>query len=92
MVLGAVRESPTLSKHGLRRPANNDAAVVDGRNREAGFVHHLKVGLNGLLDRLALGGEAWELGPEDAEGAFGLRLQHDLVLALNAHVVKLARP
>ncbi len=46
----------------------------------------------GFLDRLALGGDAWELGHEDAEAALGLRLQHDLVLTLNAHVVKLARP
>jgi hypothetical protein len=60
-------------------------------------MHHFEIGLNGLLghfagfvDRLALGGDARQLGHEDAEATFGLR--HDLVLALDAHALKLARP
>ena len=79
------------------RRVDGDAAAVDGRDREAVFVHHLEVGLDGLpghlggfLDRLALGGDTGELGHEDAEAAFGLRPHHDLVLTLDAHVVKLA--
>lgn len=90
----------------LRRPpeawgsrrVDGDAVAVDGRDREAVFVHHLEVGLDRplghlrcFLDRLALGGDAWELGHEDAEAAFGLRLQDDLVLALDAHALKLTR-
>lgn len=62
-------------------------------------MHYLEVGLNGLLrhlggflDRLALGGDAGELGHEDAEAAFGLRLQDDLVLALDAHRVEAYAP
>lgn len=61
---------------------DSDAAAVDGRDREAVFVHHLEVGLEGLLghvgrflDRLALGGDTGQLGHEDAEAAFRLRLQ-----------------
>jgi len=38
--------------------------------------------------RECLGGDTGELGHEDAEVTFGLRLQHDLVLALDAHVLK----
>lgn len=37
--------------------------------------------LGGFLDRLALGGNTGQLGHEDAEAAFGLRLQDDLALA-----------
>lgn len=78
---------------------DSDAAAVDGRDREAVFVHHLEVGLDGLLghlggflDRLALGGDAGQLRHEDAEAAFGLRLQDDLVLALDAHGVEAYAP
>lgn len=74
-----------------------DAAAVAGRDREAAFVHYLKIGLDGLLghlgrflDRFALGGDAWQLGYENAEAASGLRPQHDLVLTLVAHIMKLA--
>lgn len=52
-----------LTAWGSRR-VDGDAAAVDGRDREAVFVHYLEVGLNGLLghlggflDRLALGGD-----------------------------------
>lgn len=58
-------------------------------------MHYLEIGLDDLLgnfgrflDRLALGGNARQLGHEDAEAAFGLRLQDDLVLALDVHGVE----
>ncbi len=57
-------------------------------------MHHLAVVLDGLLghidrflDRLALGGDAWQFGHEDAEAAFGLQLQDDLVLALGPYSI-----
>ncbi|HWM56030.1 MAG TPA: hypothetical protein VNO20_11645 [Solirubrobacterales bacterium] len=63
------------------------AAAVNGRDRETVFVHHFEVSLDGLLghlrnflDRLALGGDTGQLGNEDAEAPFGLRLQDDLIL------------
>jgi hypothetical protein len=55
------------------RDVDSDAAAVDGRDGEAVFVHHLEVGLDGLLghsrcllDRLALGSDIRQRGHEDA--------------------------
>jgi len=53
----------------------------------ASFCH-----LGRFLDRLALGGDAGQLGHEDAEATFGLRLQDDLVLALDAQGVEAYAP
>jgi hypothetical protein len=71
---------------------DSNAAAVDDRDRKAILVHRVEVGLDrvlghlgGFLDRLTLGGDAGQLGHEDTEAAFGLRLQDDLVLALDAH-------
>jgi hypothetical protein len=41
---------------------DGDADAVDGRDGEAVLMHHIEIGLDGLLDRLALGGDAWQLG------------------------------
>jgi len=78
---------------------DSDAAAVDDRDREAVFVHHLEVGLDGLFghsrclfDRLALSCDAWQFGHEDAEAAFKLRLQDDLVLAPDVHGVEASAP
>lgn len=71
---------------------DNDASATDGRDLKAILVHRFEVGLDGLLghvggflDRLALGGDTEQFRHEDAEAAFRLRLQDDLVLALDAH-------